>query len=172
MNQEKAQELYDKVLQEEVHLSVITDVLIGRIEHLFYYSNNLIVLADIRSKEIQQLGKRIELLERHLRLCKMYTGAIKSFIDRTFNQDDHYKAMMGISKQFDQMFNMHPDQISLVHVAIAMIKKGCLPTYIDLNMLQKQEIAKRTNLPVEYISQVIAHIPDVLLKEDVNSVKS
>lgn len=160
-----ANKVYNDMLQEETHLSVITDVLIGRIEASLKHYDNLVRIMGKNNPQLKELNQRVDTLKRHLALCKIYTGAIKSFVKKTFSAEDHYQSILSLSKQFDRMFSMDEDKISLVQIAISMIEKGKFPTYIDLSTSKMQEVSKRSGLPLEYVRQVLAHIPDVLINE-------
>lgn len=118
-----------------------------------------------KNPDLKQVLLRFERLESSLRALKIYQGMIRNYLFKQFGKEEVEKNILAISKLFDKMFHSDNNKVELFHMVMAMIDKGYLPTYIDLDMIQKQEIAKRSNLPLEYVTKVISFIPDVIVNE-------
>jgi len=155
--------IYDTMIQEEIHCFVIAEVLIARMEMAIQSKNKLVKELSPKNPELKQVVIRFERLESSLRSVKIYQGTIRSYLFKQFGEKEVETNILAISKLFEKMFNSDNNKVELFHMCMSMIDKGYLPTYIDLDMIQKQEIAKRSKLPLEYVTTILRYIPDVCI---------
>lgn len=163
--EELLNQIFNNFIQEEMHCVIIADILIGRIESAVKHYEDLEKAMGKNHKELRPHSIRVDNLKRLLALSKIAYNSKKKWIDTTFKGDDTYNATFNISKLFDSLFKMDENHIQLLYVAKDMIEKGSYPVYIDLETSKIQELAKRSNLPVEYVRSVLAHLPDIIVNE-------
>ena len=163
--EERLNIVFNNFLQQELHCVIMADILIGRIESCLFQYSILEKELDKKHPVFKTHAVRVDNLKRLLALSKIAYNSKKKWLSETFNEDDTYNSMLNISKFMDELFELDHYSVQSVYLAKDMMKKKCFPTYLDLSTSKLQELAKRTNLPLEYVKLVLIHIPDVIINE-------
>lgn len=159
------QKLFNNMVENYLHISVMSDIQIGQIEAYFFHKNNLVKFyKEARNdKEVKRLNRADDLMNRLLALSKIQFNESKRWVNDTVGSNEAYEAVLGVSKVISSMLKMSGDQIALMMLAVTMIQKGMIPTYIDLHTADLQRLSQKTNMPLEFIRTVFTHLVDVAI---------
>jgi len=159
------QKLFNNMVENYLHISVMSDIQIGQIEAYFFHKNNLVKFyKEARNdKEVKRLNRADDLMNRLLALSKIQYNESKRWVNDTVGSNEAYEAGFGVSKVISSMLKMSGDQIALMMLAVTMIQKGMIPTYIDLHTADLQRLSQKTNMPLEFIRTVFTHLVDVAI---------
>jgi len=154
---------YEDMLQSYLHISVMSDILIGQIE---YYQMNKLLLDEYyqtKDPELKQISRGDTTIERLLVNAKMQFNESKNWIKQNVGNEEVYNAQLGVSKTITSMLEMSSDQIALMMLSVTMINKGLIPSYIDLKTADLQRLSQKTNIPLEWVRMVFTHLVDVAI---------
>lgn len=158
-------ELFNNMTENYLHISVMSDIQIGQIEAYFYHKNNLVKFyKEARNdKEVKRLNRADDIMNRLLALSKIQFNESKRWVGETVGSNEAYEAGFGVSKVISSMLKMSGDEIALMMLAVTMIQKGMVPSYIDLHTADLQRLSQKTNIPLEFVRTVFTHLVDVAI---------
>ncbi len=152
--------------QQELYVSVLCDIIIGRIEAMLFEFERTCVTLNIKNINDVKLKHLLDNSFRLLSLAKIQHNITKKWVTECIGNEDAYNVQLGVSKTITEMLSMSEDHVALMMIAVKMILAGHMPSYLQLTQANMQELAKRTNIPVEYVRLVIANIPDLMLNKN------
>lgn len=162
---QELEEAFSKYLDSELFTFVLSDLLnyVG----VQASSNASIIqkLADKRTPVYQKFSQRHAQLNSLLTFSHSYHNSMQNRVKEIYTSVDFDESGSSISKIMKDLFRMDDKDREAVIMSMEMIKKGKIPTFINFGTIEKQELAKRSNLPLEYVTKVISFIPDVIVNE-------
>lgn len=167
--EEKLKELeesFSSYLDSELFMFVLSDLINYVGVQATSNANVIQKLADKRTPVYQKFSQRHSQLKSLLAFSHSYHSAMQNRVKEIYTSVDFDESGASISKIMKDLFAMNDTGREASLMAIEMIKKGFIPTFLDLDMLHKQEIAKRANLPLEYVTKVLSFIPDVIVNNE------
>lgn len=161
--------LYTMYITDELHAYVLSDLLNYVCVSAYAKQKQIANTVDTKSKTFQVFRNRSNALDNLRRESNRFTSVIEPKVKEAFSDEDFDEQIGAITEHMKSLFTMTHEQIHMLIMATKMIKNGKIPTYFDMQTLEKQEIAKKANIPAEHVIKVLQYIPDVCINSELNS---
>jgi hypothetical protein len=119
--------------------------------------------ADKKNPVYKKFSVRHAQLNSLLTFSRAYCNSMENRVKEIYETVDFDESGHAISSLMKDLFKMDNTDRESVIMSMEMVKKGKTPTFINFSTIEKQELAKRTKLPLEYIITILSHIPDVCI---------
>lgn len=162
--QEALEKAFTRYITDELHAYVLADLLV------YISANALESVKEIRNiigaqdKVYQKFRLRSDAVDRLGIESKRLLSVLDRNVKEAFSVDQFDEQVGAISEHMKELFSMDPIEIHQVLLATKMVQNGKFPTYVDLETIEKQEIAKLANIPAEHVFKVFQHIPQFCVK--------
>ena len=163
--EKEANRIHSIFVDNETHCYVMAEVIAIRGAMGVSVADELIRIADKKSPAYKQFIMRVGAMSKIASDAKVYAHNTAKRLKDLYSEEKFDDNVGYLSGHINNLYNMSPLEVTLAMNATEMIKNGNIPTFLNLSTVQLQEVAKKTNIPYEYIAKIINELQNVSVNE-------
>jgi len=167
LTKEQKQRLLEKAVNDYMDSELFAFVLADLINFVGVEASGRAAIiqkfADKKNPVYRKFSVRHAQLNSLLTFSRAYCNSMENRVKEIYETVDFDASGHAISSLMKDLFTMDNTDREAVIMSMEMVKNKKIPTFINLGTYEKQELAKRTKLPLEYVITILSHIPDVCI---------
>jgi len=153
--QQQVERLHALFLQSEVHCMVNAEVIAIRGNMGLSIAKDMIRMVDKKSKGAKVFIQRMNGLEAITRLATTFANNAKVRLLDMYGEEKIDENVGNISRHVNILYSMDAEQIVSIMNCTEMVKNGHIPSYLNLEASDYQNMAQKTNIPYEYVAKIV-----------------
>lgn len=164
--QQEVERLHTLFLQSEVHCMVNAEVIAIRGQMGLSIGNQMLRMVDKKSKGAKVFIHRMNGLEGITRLATTFANNAKVRLLDLYGEEKIDENVGNLSRHVNILYSMDAEQIVSIMNCTEMVKAGHIPTYVNMEASDYQNMAQKTGIPFEYVKKIVNELQNFTVVND------